>query len=532
MKNEKPLQKFHIKLVKSTVNRFDEVLEKGLKVSEYDIKAGWGFSGKLYVSPPKQTPPTWLTFVQSGIKKPLKEIANSTNAAVLVVRRKGRMFAFTFGHGRNLLRLSALVPDFGLKTALNCLQHNSLRSLDSFAIEGQTVHTRTQASRAGGIELFGINIGKDILRAVTGTPRKNVPLVGISGTEFTLVVSTRTDFPGLGKLCDDLLGFYQKHTYKDHFSWVDNVRKVKDPTILDKLHETLIEELKLGSKGIVIFSPPEPVDWGDIRCFDYTHNRNINDLEPQIDNYLKKKEVAELTEDDVKKDKVFVYCGGDAEPTFSWSVYSCLSFETVISGKNYLLTSGDWFEIDRGFAKSVDRTLASIPVAKTKLPKLIVDKNGKFESEGIYNARAAQADPSMALLDKKFAKCRSTSSPIEPCDLFTRNNEFIHIKHKKGGSSDLSHLFAQGRISAEALINDEDFRREVRGHLSEKPSLQKAIPLLKPVSGNFIVVFAILGANDSQPAKDLPFFSKLNLARTYDALTSLGFNVAILGVTA
>ena len=157
--------------------------------------------------------------------------------------------------------------------------------MDSFAIEGQTVHTRTQASRAGGIELFGINIGKDILRAVTGTPRKNVPLVGISGTEFTLVVSTRTDFPGLGKLCDDLLGFYQKHTYKDHFSWVDNVRKVKDPTILDKLHETLIEELKLRSKGIVIFSPPEPVDWGDIRCFDYTHNRNINDLEPQIDNY-------------------------------------------------------------------------------------------------------------------------------------------------------------------------------------------------------------------------------------------------------
>ena len=62
--------------------------------------------------------------------------------------------------------------------------------------------------------------------------------------------------------------------------------------------------------------------------------------------------------------------------------------------------------------------------------------------------------------------------------------------------------------------------------------MQKAIPLLKPVSGNFIVVFAILGANNSQPAKDLPFFSKLNLARTYDALTSLGFNVAILGVTA
>ena len=183
MSKEKPLQRLHVQLLKSGVQRVDEVLEDGVDVNRYEIRGGFDFDGRLYVAPPNQTPPSWLTFVQTGIRGQLQELTNRTNAAVLVLRRKTRIFAFTFGHGRHLLRASALVPDFGLKTALNALQHDSLRSLDSFTIEGQTIHTRAQASRASGIEVFGLDVSRDIVRAVTGTPRVDIPLHGVSGSE-------------------------------------------------------------------------------------------------------------------------------------------------------------------------------------------------------------------------------------------------------------------------------------------------------------------------------------------------------------
>ena len=532
MKKNTPLLKLHVRLLKPGIRHFDEILEKDAVVNTYRIKRGFGFNGSLYVSPPNQTPPSWLAFVQSGIKEPLQELANRTNAAVLVFRRGERMLAFTFGHGRNLIRSSVLVPDFGLKTALNSLQHNNLRSLDSFAIEEQTVHTRTQASRAGGIEVFGIDIGKDILRAVTGTPRVDVPFNSVSGVESTLAISVHTDFSGLGRLCDDLLSLYRKRTYKDHFAWVDNVRKVTDQSVLDELHTRLMAEIKLGANGATRLSPPEPVDWEDIQGFAYTHRRRVLDLEPRIESYLENIDIAHLTIEDLKKNKVFVLKDDDTEPAYRWSVYSCLTFEITLAGKNYLLTTGDWFEVDRDFAKSIDKTLESIPIAKTHLPKLLVDRNGKHETEGEYNSRAAKLDPSIALLDKRLARCRSTSSGIEPCDLFTRNKEFIHVKHKKGGSSDLSHLFAQGRISAEALLGDEDFRRDVRDLLAKANLiLQDAITIAKPTPTDYGVVFAILGTKNSQPCKELPFFSKLNLARTYEDLITLGFNVAVLGIS-
>jgi len=43
------------------------------------------------------------------------------------------------------------------------------------------------------------------------------------------------------------------------------------------------------------------------------------------------------------------------------------------------------------------------------------------------------------------------------------------------------------------------------------------------------VVFAILGAGE-KPTEGLPFFSQLNLVRTYEALVALGYRVGVIGV--
>jgi len=91
-----------------------------------------------------------------------------------------------------------LERDFGLRTVLNGVVHDSLRSLDTYTLEEQIVHTRAQASRASGIEVFGLDVGRDILRVVTGTPQGDVSFHSLAGGESVLALSARIEFPGLG----------------------------------------------------------------------------------------------------------------------------------------------------------------------------------------------------------------------------------------------------------------------------------------------------------------------------------------------
>jgi uncharacterized protein (TIGR04141 family) len=526
-----PLQRLHVRLLKHEVASLDAAIEDPGKLHRYELKRDLGFGGRLYLSPPKQGPPPWLEFVQTGLATRLEGLTNRTNAAVLLIKRHRRMFAFTFGHGRHLLGASTLEPGFGLRTALNGLRHDSLRSIDSFTVEDRAVHTRAQASRASGIEVFGLDVGRDILRAVTGLPRPDVPLHNLTGSEATLVISARVDFAGLGSLCDELARLYRKQSYKEHFAWVDNLRRVRDPSVQNELDDVLLAELRKGTACEAYIAPPEPIDWARVDGFEYTRRRAPREHDLSIQHYLSVTDLQELDVDRLKRDKVFVYSDGLNTPKDEWPVYKCLVFEVPRRQRRYVLVNGDWFELDRDFASQVRRIVAELPVAQISLPPVQHMSDGGLEPEARYNQRVARRQRTTALLDGKTARCRAVANGIEPCDLLTSNLDLIHVKHRKGGSSSLSHLFAQGRIAAEALVGDEDFRQDVRDLLRDlRPGWERRVPPGRPSASSYRVVFAILGVTRQHPGEDLPFFSQLNLARTGEALQNLGFRVGVCGV--
>lgn len=245
MDSRPPLQKLRVRLLKSHVRSMEDALDTEDRATPkmYALKRGLGFSGGLFISTPKQSVPNWFEFVQEGADEDIRQLTNKSNSAVLIIHRKENFFVFTFGHGRHLIKPSALVHDFGIKAALNGLRHDSIRSTDSFIVEEQTLHKRTQASRSSGIGTFGLDIGRDILRAVTGDPRADAPkmITSISGMRETLAVSAHVEFPGLGDLCDDLLGLYRKRVYRENFSWVDDVRHIQDPDKINDL-DTLLSQ--------------------------------------------------------------------------------------------------------------------------------------------------------------------------------------------------------------------------------------------------------------------------------------------------
>ncbi|ELB2016801.1 TIGR04141 family sporadically distributed protein [Vibrio parahaemolyticus] len=158
-------------------------------------------------------------------------------------------------------------------------------------------------------------------------------------------------------------------------------------------------------------------------------------------------------------------------------------------------------------------------------------ERAKIETEGDYNIRAAK-EKNYYVLDQKLVKSSRATTPVELCDLLTKNSQFVHVKHRKGGSAGLSHLFAQGNVAAEIMLGDKDFRVAARDVIRKKVSkdVVNVVPVNKLDSSKVEIVFLILGEDSSTLKDNLPFFSKVNLTKTYENLSQKNFTVTIAGV--
>ncbi|ATY76374.1 hypothetical protein CVS41_04060 [Aeromonas veronii] len=511
-----------------------DYLKGSSQVNAYELDSKHELEGKLFVKVSTEKKPKWSSFTENITGASLDELANRSSSAVLIIKTATATMAFTFGYGRFLIDTKYFIHDFGIKAALNTLNHDSLRSVDLFTLEDQAVQKKSQASRESSVGVFGIDISRDVLRAVTGSPKNGVNLKNISGGDAVYSFGIEMDVDEISQLVDLLSGYYANDSYKSNFSWVDNIRKVKEKSEIDHLDAKLINKIKAKSTEITI-TIPEIVQWDSIYGFSFT--RTKSSIKPTIEpkEYLDNIDIATISVDSIKRDKLFVYDVHENESEHQ--IYKCIYFEHKETDKTYILFAGLWYEIDNSFVARVDSTLGKINVSSLAFPRVYVwdeVKDGKtkskIESEGDYNERASTSH-SYHLLDKKLIKSNRTTTPIELCDLMTDNKQFIHVKHRKGGSAGLSHLFAQGSVSAEILLGDKEFRKKARTVLKRVSSgLQDSVPLDSFKSDGVEVVFLILGEDSASLKSNLPFFSKVNLSKAFENLSQRGFEVSIAGV--
>lgn len=536
MEDKKPYLYLNAFLAKDEYvsQRTADFLKESSQVNTYELDSRHELDGKLFVKIPLEKKPKWSDFAENITGITLEELTNQSSSAVLIIKTSTATMAFTFGYGRFLIDTKYFVHDFGIKTALNTLKHDSLRSVDLFTLEDQAVQKKAQASRESSVGVFGIDISRDVLRAVTGSPKHGVDLKNISGGDAVYSFGIEIDVGEISQLVDLLSGYYANDSYKTNFSWVDNIRKVKEKSEIDYLDSKLLDKIKTKSSEITI-TIPEIVQWDSIYGFSFT--RTKNQIKPTIESqdYLDHIDAASVSIESIKRDRIFVYDVNENE--FEHQIYKCIYFEHREPDKTYILFAGLWYEIDNNFVARVDTTLGQISVSSLAFPKVYVwdeVKDGKtkskIESEGDYNERASISH-GYHLLDKKLIKSNRTTTPIELCDLLTDRKQFIHVKHRKGGSAGLSHLFAQGSVSAEILLSDKEFRKKARTVLKRVSNgLQDSVPLDSFKSNGVEVVFLILGEDSASLKRNLPFFSKVNLSKAFENLSQRGFEVSIAGV--
>lgn len=510
-----------------------ELLKAPSKVKTYSLSEESNLEGKLFIKKTEEKPPSWKAFAEKITKSKIDELANRSSSAVLIIKTTEATVAFTFGYGRFLIDTQYFVQDFGIKTALNTLNHESLRSVDLFTLDEYAVQKKSQSARESSADVFGIDISKDVLRAVTGSPKSGINFKNISGGDSVYSFSAKVEEKGLADLASKLYSHYMNDTYRSEFAWVDNIRRVKEPKEVNKLDEKLLDKVKAKSSSITI-TIPELIEWDKVAGFSFT--RSKQEIKPTIEQkiYLDNIDITSISIENIKRDKLFVFDINEEE--HDHSIYKCLYYEHKSGEKTYILFAGTWYEIDNNFMNRTNLALKNIDLSTLAFPEVLTWKEvkdgkdkEKIETEGDYNERTAKLH-GYYLLDKKLIKSDRTTSSIELCDLMTNKKHFIHIKHRKGGSAGLSHLFAQGNVSAEILLGDKKFRKAARAVLRKVDKLLvPQVPLDNFKSDGVEIVYLILGDKTSTLKDNLPFFSKVNLIKAHENLTQKGFKVTVAG---
>jgi len=529
-----PSRRLTIYLMSEAVASIEEAINADKAATHVELNGSAGLEGRfLYATTPALVP-SWVNFLQPVLAEEVTNVRSASASGLLLLKTSGRVFALTFGYGRSLLDLSKIEHQFGLRVALNRIDPRQIRSLDKKTFEDIVVTTNTQASRSAELPVFGVDISTDILRAVTGEPRDQGLAKRLSGAD-ALVLSLETTASDLPGICDDLLSAFGEDAYKADFAWIDQLALVRRGDVIDALDGQLVAQLRAGDTSTTHLAMPESIGWEDVDEFRIggTRTQVYDDLD--LDLYLLRLggKVAELTIDQLKSRRVSVRFTRSQSFDVRWTLYQCVVTEQRLHDELYALIEGRWFRVSRSLVEEVDAFLSTI-----EEPRVTLGPATSGEQEGDYNARMAAAAPQeLICFDARIKRPGGAASGIELCDLLSSDGEFVHVK-RKARSSTLSHLFAQGSVSATTFLSDGPFRAALRAHIVdnvEPASRDRWLALIPPDGdpidrASYRVTYAVLANSDRQGLDWLPFFSKLNLVQNARQIANLGLPVSITRV--
>ena len=480
----------------------------------------------IYIRPSRTKKPSWIANFFGSVLDSQKGIFSSMPSAALIVPIKVeskalRYFAITFGAGYHLMQKGVFEEHFGLRVVLNAVDEKNIRIIDKTNLGALVKQTREQAGRSAETSEFGIDIEQDLVQAVTGLSTN--PALGkmISGKD-SLHVSIPNTFNNINDFLKLCFQYSTSKEYKKKFPWIDQIEEIRDARKIEGLDAQLVSKINADNHDKLWMAIPEIIDWADFDCFKYGTSKKAEEYRDlQIPDFIKEHEKYKgaFTLELLKRFEA--YCYFETLPERSWRIYDCIYVEISERDRVYTLTNGKWYQINKDFTDDVEKdwleilskkppvSLPSCPTREEKITEPVVESQ--------YNEYAAKK-ASYALLDRKLVM--HSGSSIEICDLYSKNKEFIHIKHY-GGSSVLSHLFNQGVVSAELFSSHASYRREMNRRI--QADFQIKNPDQPIISEEYKVVFGII--SNAKGTLEIPFFSKVSLRNSYRRLSLYRYKV-------
>lgn len=439
--------------------------------------------------------------------------------ALMVMAVRDRVFCFTFGHARHLIDSAGIERYFGLRTALSLTDPLLIKSVEKSNIDRTPLRSKTQSSKHLTISEFDFKFDSEILKSLTGIVEgENDESEYVSGSD-SLALHSDVRLEQFPDIASRLLVAYEDERCKEKYPWMDYIVPVRDAALMSELDQLLVEAINAESFDQIRAAAPMLLT-DDISGFGYVRHgaRSRNGPAISFDLDLRQALVAKhilgaVTLPSLHSERIYLY-DGDEQRRDCWSLYTCIEGEIGFDDKVYLLSEGDWYQIDREYTAQVNRYFAAATPSELQFPPYGTDH------EGPYLRRIAD-NIHFHLLDQKLVRLNGASSPFEFCDLVTPDHHIIHVK-KYSSSSVLSHLFSQAYVSAEALINSPDVTTQVNAHLAQDSDYRFVFdPATQPRNR---IVFAIM---QSDEVLHMPFFSKVNFRQFSQRLTAMGYQVQV-----
>lgn len=125
-----PTTPLSIYLLKKGINTDTSVLKLN-NANSHKVQLE-GTTSVMHVQTPTSNPPAFAKlFTQSNQLTEIDFGTNQSTGAVLELHHAGQTFFVTFGKGHTMLEMAFMVPDFGLKTALNLVEPKNIRGVDT-----------------------------------------------------------------------------------------------------------------------------------------------------------------------------------------------------------------------------------------------------------------------------------------------------------------------------------------------------------------------------------------------------------------
>lgn len=439
--------------------------------------------------------PPWLSsFYEISDQNILTAFPKVVSIYKLEIEGEIISFAIPFGGGKSLLINEALVEDFGLKILLNSVDIDQFRQLHISDCGKNFRSTSSQLPKLGTIDDFVFDFNTEILKkAVAKSDDElfaNNNIIGADGITVTVPYKCNN-------IDDFLIECYQKYKsnkYKEHFSWLDNIREVKDPTLKEKLQLVLINSINSKEFDKVWMAVPEIIDWDNVSYFKFRKRDNPeNDI--SISTFIKTFDNEHIDNfKQILNKNVSAYDFNDNE-SYTWSANKCLMCEINYQDNIYCYNASKWYVVNKDYSIEIQKYYNSLPVSNVKF----IECKEKYEKD--YNKRLSESLPNSVLMDcKNIEAIESGRSPVELCDVLTNNNELIHIKRGET-SSYLSHLFNQARVSSD-LLYYEKFRIKANNKIG-KEYFDRNFK-----TSNYTIILGII-TNGKEDLPKIPFFSKV-----------------------
>jgi uncharacterized protein (TIGR04141 family) len=222
--------KLSIYLIKENLSAVADILHEGYET------AALNEASTLCYWPSSAHPPSWVSnFLGNTLdKKQATKIFGASARAVVLVnvevkQNEQRLFALAFGHGWQYLNKDAYEERFGLLCALNTVNPDQLRKLQSKTISSVPRDINEQLSRVSSADAFGLDPEQSLVVSICG--------VSSEPEVFGRQAMGRDAFSATAPCTINEIGDYLRHcyelsqktTYRDRFDWIDHISEVRSP---------------------------------------------------------------------------------------------------------------------------------------------------------------------------------------------------------------------------------------------------------------------------------------------------------------